>query len=77
MNCDTLPISCSPSLAFSPHRLHDELMAFADWISPTQREHETRKMVIELIRRAIVKQWPDAEVHAFGSQNTQLYMPQG
>jgi non-canonical poly(A) RNA polymerase PAPD5/7 len=58
-------------------RLHDELMAFADWISPTQKEHETRQMVIHLIRKAIVNQWPDADVHAFGSQNTQLYMPQG
>lgn len=52
-------------------------MAFADWISPTIREHETRKMVIQLIRKAIQSQWSDAEVHAFGSQNTQLYMPQG
>ncbi|UZJ54703.1 hypothetical protein CBS101457_004023 [Exobasidium rhododendri] len=57
--------------------LHDELMAFADWISPTPEEHETRKLVIQLIRKAIVNQWPDADVHAFGSQSTQLYMPQG
>ena len=57
--------------------LHNELIAFADWISPTEKEHETRQMVIKLLRRAIVREWPDARLEAFGSQNTQLYMPSG
>ncbi|MCO5585280.1 hypothetical protein L7F22_039213 [Adiantum nelumboides] len=57
--------------------LHNELIAFADWISPTEREHECRRLVVQLIRRAIVREWPDAHLEAFGSQNTQLYMPSG
>ncbi|PWN33501.1 Nucleotidyltransferase, partial [Meira miltonrushii] len=57
--------------------LHNELIAFADWISPTEQEHECRRLVVQLIRRAIVREWPDAHLEAFGSQNTQLYMPSG
>lgn len=57
--------------------LHNELVAFADWISPTEQEHECRRLVVQLIRRAIVREWPDAHLEAFGSQNTQLYMPSG
>jgi non-canonical poly(A) RNA polymerase PAPD5/7 len=57
--------------------LHDELIAFSEWMTPTAKEHEARQMVIQLIRRAIVQAWPDARVEAFGSQSTQLYMPHG
>lgn len=57
--------------------LHRELMAFDAWLAPTHAEHETRCMVIEMIRRAIKSQWHDADVHPFGSQETQLYLPQG
>lgn len=64
-------------LFLDPPRLHDELIAFTDWISPTPLEHETRQLVVQLIRRAIVREWADAKVEAFGSQSTQLYMPQG
>lgn len=34
-------------------------------------------MVIELLQRALCSEWPDAEVRSFGSQDTQLYLPQG
>lgn len=57
--------------------LHRELMAFDSWLAPTHAEHETRCMVIEMIRRAIKSQWSDADVHPFGSQETKLYLPQG
>jgi len=52
-------------------------MAFDAWIQPSFEEHETRLMVIELIRQAIQSQWSDAEIHSFGSQDTKLYLPQG
>ncbi|GAC97082.1 hypothetical protein PHSY_004666 [Pseudozyma hubeiensis SY62] len=57
--------------------LHRELIAFDHWMAPTNAEHETRCMVIELISRAIKSQFRDAEVHPFGSQETKLYLPQG
>lgn len=53
------------------------MIAFENWLSPTRQEHECRQMVIALIRKAIVSQWRDAEVHSFGSQDTELYLPQG
>lgn len=59
------------------HQLHREMMAFEKWLSPTAAEHRCRKMVIALIRNAIKSQWRDAEVHSFGSQDTELYLPQG
>lgn len=58
-------------------QLHREMMAFERWIAPTKEEHQSRKMVIRLIRNAIHSQWKDAEVHSFGSQDTELYLPQG
>ena len=57
--------------------LHRELMAFDNWLAPSYAEHEVRSMVIELIARAIKSQWRDAQVFAFGSQQTKLYLPQG
>ncbi|CAO1613525.1 unnamed protein product [Sympodiomycopsis kandeliae] len=58
-------------------QLHRELIAFERWLSPTKREHDCRMMVIELIRKAIISQWRDADVLSFGSQDTELYLPQG
>ena len=34
-------------------------------------------MTIQLLQHALGTQWPDAEVRSFGSQDTQLYLPQG
>ncbi|CAO1635717.1 unnamed protein product [Parajaminaea phylloscopi] len=58
-------------------QLNRELIAFESWLSPTKREHGCRQMVIELIRKAISAQWRDAKVYSFGSQDTELYLPQG
>lgn len=58
-------------------QLNREIIAFERWLSPTTAEHECRRMVIALIRKAICSQWRGAEVHSFGSQDTQLYLPQG
>lgn len=58
-------------------QLNRELIAFEAWLSPTRKEHACREMVIDLIRNAIVSQWRDAKVHSFGSQDTELYLPQG
>ncbi|KDN45077.1 hypothetical protein K437DRAFT_274333 [Tilletiaria anomala UBC 951] len=57
--------------------LHREIIAFDRYIAPTVEEHATRKMAIELIRQAVTNRFKDAQVHSFGSQETQLYLPQG
>ncbi|WFC99105.1 polynucleotide adenylyltransferase [Malassezia yamatoensis] len=57
--------------------LDAEIRSYSQWISPTREEHVCRMMVIELLQRALMSEWPDAEVRSFGSQDTQLYLPQG
>ncbi|WFD31023.1 polynucleotide adenylyltransferase [Malassezia sp. CBS 17886] len=57
--------------------LSAEVQTYSDWVSPTAEEHACRVMVIELLQQTICKEWPDAEVRSFGSQDTQLYLPQG
>ncbi|WFD19091.1 polynucleotide adenylyltransferase [Malassezia caprae] len=57
--------------------LHAEIETFSKWISPTPEEHSARVMVIQLLQHALHSEWPDADVRSFGSQDTQLYLPQG
>jgi len=58
-------------------RLHKEVEAFTNWISPTPVEDEVRGLVVELITRAVVNAFPDASVNPFGSYETKLYLPLG
>ena len=53
------------------------LEAFVDWMSPRREEHELRTLVVEQIRRAVRKVYPTADVTAFGSYETILYLPSG
>ncbi|CAE6397569.1 unnamed protein product [Rhizoctonia solani] len=57
--------------------LHQEIQAYVDYISPTERERRTRAMVVTLISRTIESRWPDAIVQPFGSFETGLYLPLG
>ncbi|TIB73973.1 Nucleotidyltransferase [Wallemia mellicola] len=54
-----------------------EVNAFTKFISPSLTEHKTREYTIECIRRCITSRWADAEVFAFGSFETRLYLPDG
>lgn len=58
-------------------RLHREVEAFANYISPSSIEHEVRSMVIQYISDCIRKAFPDANVLPFGSFETKLYLPGG
>lgn len=58
-------------------RLHQEVKAFAKYISPTPEEHKTRGMIVTIITRAIQAVWRDARVFPFGSYETKLYLPLG
>ena len=59
------------------YRLNSEIQAFYRYLSPTRAEYEVRLFIIELISRTVRNTWPDAEVHPFGSWQTQLYLPSG
>lgn len=58
-------------------RLHLEVEAFANWMSPTSEEDEVRGLIVSLISQAVTKRFPDARVLPFGSYATKLYLPLG
>jgi PAP-associated domain-containing protein 5 len=55
--------------------LHEEILDFYDYMSPTIEEHYTRVKVVEKIKAVIKKVWPHAKVEIFGSFKTGLYLP--
>ncbi|KAF8338074.1 uncharacterized protein EI90DRAFT_2908898 [Cantharellus anzutake] len=57
--------------------LTKEIHAYAQFISPTPEEHETRRLIVQLIRNAITGDFPDAQLFTFGSFETRLYLPTG
>lgn len=46
-------------------------------MSPTFEEHEARTMMVTKIRNLIQQVEPGAQVYAFGSHETKLYLPGG
>eukprot|EP00484_Ammonia_sp_Unknown_P022127 CAMPEP_0197039372 /NCGR_PEP_ID=MMETSP1384-20130603/16168_1 /TAXON_ID=29189 /ORGANISM="Ammonia sp." /LENGTH=729 /DNA_ID=CAMNT_0042469957 /DNA_START=30 /DNA_END=2216 /DNA_ORIENTATION=- len=56
-------------------RLHMELIDFCMYVSPTKQEHAMRQELIERIKRIVLRIWPNAEIHVFGSMKTKLYLP--
>lgn len=59
------------------NRLHSEVVAFHRYVSPTPTEQALRESVVESMRRAIRDRWDEADVRAFGSFATGLYLPHG
>jgi non-canonical poly(A) RNA polymerase PAPD5/7 len=57
--------------------LHKEVEAFVEYVAPTQAEDEVRGLIVSLITRAVVRNFPDAKVFPFGSFETKLYLPSG
>ncbi|BEI83741.1 hypothetical protein CcaverHIS002_0403450 [Cutaneotrichosporon cavernicola] len=57
--------------------LNEEVTAFYNFVTPTEGEYEVRKHVIEFISAQVRKWKPEMEVVAFGSWQTQLYLPMG
>jgi len=58
-------------------RLHKEVEAFVEYVSPTKAEDEVRELTVNLITMAVVRNFPDAKVMPFGSFETKLYLPSG
>lgn len=58
-------------------RLHREVEAFVNYVSPTPVEDEVRSLVVEIVSKAVTQAFPDAEVKPFGSFGTKLYLPRG
>ncbi|KAI0713180.1 hypothetical protein C8T65DRAFT_645797 [Cerioporus squamosus] len=58
-------------------RLHDEIVAFFNYISPTPNETHARGMVIAQISEVATRRFRGASVETFGSVAQNLYLPDG
>ena len=56
-------------------RLHEELLDFAAFISPTSSEERQRAALLSRLSSLILSLFPSASVHPFGSYATKLYLP--
>ena len=56
-------------------RLHNEILSFVEYITPTVMEYKQRDMVLSEITQIIKSQWPQAQVKIFGSQMTRILTP--
>ncbi|KAM5539924.1 hypothetical protein V8D89_006427 [Ganoderma adspersum] len=58
-------------------RLHDEIVAFYQYISPSPEEAHVRAMVIKLVSDSVQRRFPQGTVDTFGSVAQNLYLPDG
>ncbi|KNH09343.1 DNA polymerase sigma [Perkinsela sp. CCAP 1560/4] len=56
-------------------RLHQEIVGFVRYISPTYAEREVRKRIVREVRGMCSDLWPGCRVETFGSMNTNLLLP--
>jgi len=56
-------------------RLHQEIVDFHAYISPTREECEVRNALVNKMRALIREEWPVAKLEVFGSFRTGLYLP--
>jgi hypothetical protein len=64
-------VSPSDESAFA--RLTNEIVAFADLVSPTQKERLVRQGIIERLQTQVRKVWPAATIVPIGSYAQELY----
>ncbi|XP_077228080.1 uncharacterized protein LOC143861075 isoform X2 [Tasmannia lanceolata] len=56
-------------------QLHNEILDFCDFISPTQEEQASRSAAVQRVFEVIKHIWPNCRVEVFGSFKTGLYLP--
>jgi DNA polymerase sigma len=56
-------------------RLHNEIVQFVSFLSPKDSEISARELVVSDLQSVVSKLWPDATIHVFGSQMTNLLIP--
>ncbi|ORX87373.1 Nucleotidyltransferase [Anaeromyces robustus] len=60
---------------FAPEMLHEEIIDFVKYISPTPEEKYMREYALNRIKNVILDLWPGSVVEAYGSYKTNLYLP--
>ncbi|KAJ7696810.1 hypothetical protein B0H17DRAFT_1053139 [Mycena rosella] len=58
-------------------RLHQEIVAYVAYVQPTPQERTARQKLLEAIRKALLRRFPDGELKLFGSAATGLCLPTG
>lgn len=58
-------------------RLHDEIVAYNAYISPTIQEIHARLQVIARIAEVVRRRYPYCTLETFGSTAQNLYLPDG
>lgn len=76
-SCERLLVVVRRETTNASRRLHKEVKAFIEYVSPTKAEDEVRSLIVNLVTRAVVRDFPDAKVLPFGSFETKLYLPSG
>jgi non-canonical poly(A) RNA polymerase PAPD5/7 len=57
------------------YSLHQEVLDFTAWISPTKEEETARALVVKRIVDTVEAAFPQTRVSPFGSFQTKLYTP--
>lgn len=55
--------------------LHDEIVDFVRFMSPSKEEIERRAKLVTEIREVVVSLWAEASLETFGSHETQMFLP--
>ncbi|KAI9906659.1 hypothetical protein PsorP6_004653 [Peronosclerospora sorghi] len=55
--------------------LHEEIMEFLSFVSPTDKELTNRSNLIDEMQEIVKGLWPGATVETFGSHYTQMFLP--
>lgn len=69
-------MACFPVIDI-PSRLHDEIMAFVDFMTPSAQETRARELVMSTVKEIIQVQFKNCTVSAFGSVAYGLSLPGG
>lgn len=56
-------------------RLHNEVLAFYNWVKPCQFEQIVRQDIVDRLERAFQKRYSGIQIQAFGSFASGLYLP--
>ncbi|KAJ5449877.1 uncharacterized protein N7458_006326 [Penicillium daleae] len=56
-------------------RLHNEILAFYNWVKPHHFEQIVRQDIVDRLERAFQKRYSGVQIHAFGSFASGLYLP--
>ncbi|CAM6084092.1 unnamed protein product [Calypogeia fissa] len=56
-------------------QLHQEIVDFCNFVSPTEEEKELRKAAVQRVSDVITLIWPSCQVKVFGSFATGLFLP--